>query len=148
MNMQQELDRIRKHHDGLLRPEDVVGAAAPKSSPLHHLFEWDNGAAGHCWRLEQARRLIRVFVEVIDTPGNKSESRVFVALSSDRPLGGYRIMADVLHDGSLRKVLLQDAFADMERFKKKYSVLRELSEVFQAMERARRKPASRRLVAR
>lgn len=54
---------------GRLTPEDVLAAARDKSSPLHDSFEWDDDAAAHAYRLDQARGLIRrvrVFVTVAD----------------------------------------------------------------------------------
>ena len=48
-------------HDscGKLTPPIVVERARKKSSPLHELFEWNDGIAGHAYRLKQARDLIR-----------------------------------------------------------------------------------------
>lgn len=149
MSVRDELERIRGRNDGLLRPEDVVKAAKPKSSPLHDKFDWDDGTAAHNWRLEQARHLIRVFVQVIDTGEGNTESRMFVALSSDRPGGGgYRVLTDVLGDDALRGALLQDAFDDMRRFTQKYSTLVELADVFKAINRVNRTQAMRIFVAR
>lgn len=149
MSIQDELEKIRKRNHGLLRPEDVVKAAEPKSSPLHDKFDWKNSTAAHKWRLEQARHIIRVFVQVIDTGKGSAESRVFVALSSDMPGGGgYRILTDVLGDETLRKTLLQDAYEDMRRFTQKYAALEELADVFEAMDKAKRKQTTKILVAR
>ena len=44
---------------GRITPEDVVTEAEDVNSPLHHLFEWDDGEAAHRYRLDQARHLIR-----------------------------------------------------------------------------------------
>jgi len=55
----------RLETDGRLTPDAVVDAARPINSPLHSFFEWDDTAAAHEWRREQARELIRsVTVEV------------------------------------------------------------------------------------
>jgi hypothetical protein len=149
MSVQDELEKIRKRNLGLLRPEDVVQAAKPKSSPLHNRFDWDDGTAAHNWRLEQARHIIRVFVQVLETDKGTAESRVFVALSSDKSSGGgYRVLTDVLCDDILRKALLQDAYEDMRRFTQKYSALKELADVFNAMDKAKRKQTIKTLVAR
>ena len=148
MSVREELERIRKQNGGLLRPEDVLQAAKPKSSPLHGRFDWNDGTAAHNWRLEQARHIIRVFVQVIDTGKGSAESRVFVALSSDMPGGGYRILTDVLGDDALRRTLLQDAYADMRRFTQKYSSLKELADVFDAMNKAKHTRTTKKLVAR
>ncbi|MFA5138355.1 MAG: hypothetical protein WC728_03900 [Elusimicrobiota bacterium] len=149
MSVQGELERIRKRNGGLLRPEDVVRAARPKSSPLHDRFDWDDGTAAHSWRVEQARHLIRVFVQVVDAGGCNAESRMFVALSADKSGGGgYRILTDVLGDDTLREALLRDAFEDMRRFTQKYAALKELADVFMAMNTAQRRQAGKALAAR
>lgn len=50
---------------GDLTPRRVVEEAHDKDSPLHGFFTWDDAAAAHAHRLEQARALIRrVRVEV------------------------------------------------------------------------------------
>lgn len=130
-----ELERLRRANGGTLLPEQVVNAARPASSPLHGEFQWDNTEAAHQWRLHQARNIIRVFVTVIEADGSK-ESRAYVSLTFDRAAGvGYRAMADVLDDAVLRERLLEDARADMLRFRAKYAALRELAEVFAAIEK-------------
>lgn len=54
-----ELTRLAKANDGRLTPDNVVEAAQDEASPLHQCFEWDDDAAAHMFRVEQARRLIR-----------------------------------------------------------------------------------------
>ena len=53
------LEKIRAHNSGTLRPDDVVADAKSDKSPLHAFFEWDDSAAAHQFRLDQARTLIR-----------------------------------------------------------------------------------------
>lgn len=60
-----ELARLNAKHGGL-RPSVVVEAAKPAASPLHKEFEWDDTRAGREYRLEQARKLIRVTVTVVE----------------------------------------------------------------------------------
>ena len=57
------LRSIAAKNDGLLKPEDVVEAARPANSPLHTRFTWDDSAAAHQFRLEQARTLIRTTIQ-------------------------------------------------------------------------------------
>lgn len=45
-----------------LTPPTVVEAARNPASPLHGLFEWDDGRAAAQYRLEQARRIIKTIV--------------------------------------------------------------------------------------
>ena len=134
-----ELRRIAEENEGMLRPGDVVEAARPKNSPLHSRFEWDDSEAANKYRIWQARQLIAVTVEYIGTDKDGKTSRIFVSLTPDRKEdGGYRSIESVMSSKSSREQLLADALEDMERFQKKYSDLRELAEVFDAMRRIRK----------
>lgn len=133
-----ELRRIAKANGGLLLPTKVVEAARPKSSPLHSRFEWDNSEAAENYRLWQARQLIRVIVETV--PGMSGTTEVFVSLSKDRVDGrGYRVTTEVCRDEDLRAQLLEDALTELEIFKLKYRRLKELAEVFEAIETVKKK---------
>lgn len=136
-----ELKRIAKENDGILDPEVVISEAKSKKSPLHDSFTWDNTEAAHQFRLEQARHLIRVCVQVEDVNGKDVEYRVFVSLSDERKEEGtgYRIMTDVLSDEDLRRQLLLDAKNEMFCFQQKFSRLAELSKVFSAMKKVLKK---------
>lgn len=57
---------------GEIEPAAVVEAARSKKSPLHDRFEWDDSVAGHQYRLQQARHLIKLLR--IDRP-EKAETR-------------------------------------------------------------------------
>jgi len=52
------LAEIAEANDGKLTPDLVVQDAEDADSPLHELFEWDDGVAGHKYRLDQARQVI------------------------------------------------------------------------------------------
>ncbi len=90
--------------------------------------------AAEQYRLQQARQLIRVTVQML--PGENKETQVFVSLTPDREeaAGGYRIVAEVLSDEQLRSQMLSDALAELELFRAKYKRLKELAAVFEAME--------------
>jgi hypothetical protein len=136
--IREELLRLAKRDGGELKPEAVVRAARPESSPLHASFDWDDSEAAQRWRLHQARQLIRVVVTY--EPGKDGDDvpqRVFVSLTPDRKGEGvgYRLMVDVMADVEARAQLLADARSDMYLFRTKYRRLTELAEVFDAMER-------------
>jgi len=145
VNIIQELHRIAAAHGGELRPVDVVEAAKNKTSPLHSKFEWDDGEAAERYRLWQARQLISVTVQYTGAEDNPILSRVFVSLTPDRgEANGYRTIQAVMGNPSQRAQLLEDALQDMRRFQKKYSDLKELSELFKAMDSVKVKVKSRR----
>jgi hypothetical protein len=129
-----ELKRIAKENKGLITPDSIVERAKSKTSILHKFFDWDDSIAAQKHRLHQARQLLRVTVEYIETYEDKPV-KVFVSLTPDRlTREGYRTLTNVMEDEQLRGILLDDAVSDMETFKKKYALLRELEKVFMEME--------------
>ena len=133
------LAAIAADNDGLLQVDTVINAARPKSSPLHDRFDWDDTDAAHKWRQEQARALIRVTVKYLPSVGDNV--RVFVSLTTDQKEdgGGYRHLVSVMTDKDQREQLLEDAHADMLRFRQKYRHLSELANVIDAMSKLERK---------
>lgn len=137
-----ELEQIRQNHGGLLRPEDVVKFARNKRTALHSEFEWDDAKASAAYRLDQARRVIRVTVDVLPSPHADQEPvRAFVSVVSDRvkPGGGYRSMADVMTDDDLRRELVNEALGEVKRWRRKYERLRELVPIFRAIDKVEAK---------
>jgi len=120
-----ELESLTKR--GVIKPEAVVAFAKNPKTALHAQFTWDNSKAAAQWRLEEARRLIRVFVVVDDSATKKEPVRAFVSLKSDRQNGGgYRSIAAVRSDAELYAELLSDALDDIRTFQSRYSRLKEL----------------------
>ena len=127
--------------DGLIKPERVVEAARPKTSPIHDQFEWDNSAAAEKYRLLQASELIRVSVEIIDCGGNRDPVmvRAFTSLTTERGVsGGYRATVQVLSNKQMREQMLADAIAELLAFERRYAILKELAEVFAASRKLRK----------
>ena len=127
--------------DGLIKPERVVAAARPKTSPIHDQFEWDNTEAAEKYRLLQASELIRVSVEIIDCGGNRDPVmvRAFTSLTTERgESGGYRATVQVLSNKQMREQMLADAIAELQAFERRYAILKELAEVFAASRKLRK----------
>lgn len=142
----EEIRRIADRDGGLLSPEAVVEHARDPSSALHTRFEWDDTEAARCWRLEQARQLIRVHVEVVD--GDAEPVRTYVSLRRDRVGANgqaptYRALRDVMLDPQLRQELLTEAAADVRWLQSKFRALKQIAskfaEVGEAIEAERRR---------
>lgn len=142
-----ELHKIAKR-DGGLKPSDVVDYARPKSSPLHRYFEWDNTKAAERFRLVQAMhliRMVRIKISMDDKQDRQVRMLVHVLTDEDRlgenkmargPCrGSYVSMIDVLSNSDYRQQMLEDAKSDLESFRRKYSILSELAEVCEAVDR-------------
>lgn len=123
--------------DGLIKPSEVIEFAKNPETALHGCFEWDDTEAAHQYRLQQARQILRVYVEVV--PAASAEPvRAFVSLTSDRTKegGGYRVITDVMSDESLRRQMLNDAFRQFRAMQAKYKHLQQLAKVWDAVDEA------------
>lgn len=131
------LREISQKHEGLLRPADVVKEASDPNSPIHSWFEWDDGKAAEEYRLEQARKLIRVNMAYLSDAGKSVPYRVFVSLPSDRnPQGGYRETTVVLANQELRQEMLAEALRRFQALQVQYQDLIELQRIFDAINEA------------
>lgn len=131
--IQAELQSISDQNGGVLLPAAVVEFAKNPDTQLHGQFEWDDSEAARQYRLEQARRIIRVSVVVV---GERSENvRAFVSLKKDRyDGGGYRPMTVVLSSEELHAQMLSDALSELQAIKAKHRRLQELRPVFDAID--------------
>ena len=149
-----ELRFIQSNNNGTLQPHHVVEYAKDPETLLHSKFEWDDSDAAHQYRLWQARKVISLELVVVDnaaeSPGKVildrndmdispgKSTRAFISLSIDRTgetKNGYRSIEDVVTDDELRQEMLKDARKDMNLFRRKYNMLKELSDVFDAMDK-------------
>lgn len=141
-----ELREIQRANGGLLMPAAVVAYATDEKTALHSAFCWDDTEAAHQYRIEQARRLIRVTVTLIEPMGGKPQMvRAFVSLAQDRngddAEGGYRFIPHIMRTAEGRAAVLETALAELEAFQTKYRDLKELSDVFAELSKLRKRVA-------
>ena len=115
-----------------VNPEQVVDRARDKSSELHKCFDWNNSVAADKWRLHQARNVLNHLIvvkrEVDDDEKEPVQFRVM--MKNDRSENsGYKQTVIMVKDEDEYKKLLEQAYAELHAFKKKYSCLSELSEI-------------------
>ena len=76
--LQAALLEIRAANDGILTAAAIVEAAADPEHALHGRFEWNDEKAGHKYRVQQARQLVRVVrMTYVDKRGHPDDIRVF-----------------------------------------------------------------------
>ena len=136
-NVANELTALFDQHGGILPPKDIVAFAADPLTALHSEFCWDDNIAANEHRLNQARRLLRVWVTF--EPSVQKHMRVAVSLQNDReaPGGGYRLMVHVMSDSEKREQLLKQALDQIRKLQQLYGSLGELAGVFAAAEQAK-----------
>lgn len=131
------LEALRLKNNGRLSARLVVSDAKSERSPLHSLFTWDNRKAAEAHRLQQANALLSCIVVEKDDDGNDAHNiRAFVVVSGHAN-ESYTSIAVALSDPTLRTKILQDAFKELESWRKRYSDLEEMAEVFKAIEMAK-----------
>ena len=133
-----ELERIKKNHDGAVLPEVVLIEAKKSRNPLHREFTWDDSEAAHEYRLEEARRMIR-HIEVVYVDMPKSPMRAYEIVTQHAVMDVperkvYRSTDEIMKDPILRDELLARAIRDAITYRKKYHALQELSQVFAVLD--------------
>jgi hypothetical protein len=139
-SLEELLGKIAQKHGGTLTPEQVLKAAAPKSSPLHQHFQWDDTEAARQYRLMQAGQLIRrVRITYAPSEGREFRVRAFVnvtpeACEDESPRGHYVSFETAIGIPNYREQLLANARRDAETFKQKYATLEEVLPIIQAID--------------
>ena len=117
-----------------LTPENLVDASRPEEAPLHNEFEWNDSLAAEEYRRVQARLLISNLSIVVEE--HKQEPvRAFFSLQNGfrKNSGIYESAIAIMNDDLKREKLLENAKKELEAFKKKYQLLSELAEIFEAI---------------
>lgn len=133
----EELERIRVCHGGQITPPVVVEESKPSDAVLHDEFEWRDKVAAERYRESQARNIINVVTVVSPTKTDYSP-RAFVNVIDyaveDEPVQSYRAIRDVMDDPHLRERVLEDVLGRLRRIQAEYRHLRELSDVWDAID--------------
>lgn len=135
----EEMERVRKAHNGRLEPEMLVRQARSKRSALHDHFEWDDAVAAEKHRLDQAGALIRSLT--VDISKSNLESKpirafVNVEVGGDRH---YVAIQTAMDSEELRHQVIQRAWRELKAWQERHAELVEFARVFAAIERSKPK---------
>jgi len=129
-----ELERIKKG-DGWTTAS-IVSEARPKTSPIHHMFEWNDKVAGNKYRESQARVYVQhLTVEIISNTGAR-EMPVAVSFRTGAKNEGYTATETVMSNTELRERLIAQALDEVEVWRRRYRYLNELAAVFEEVDKA------------
>lgn len=126
----EELERIKAGHNGDLEPDDIVREARAKHNPLHQNFEWDDSAAAHAHRLQQARALTRCIRSYPIEGDPEKAAPAFISISDTRGTR-YKSAEDVMGSKQLQDIVLKQAERDLLAFQQRY---RRFNDLFAAIE--------------
>jgi hypothetical protein len=129
-DLRTELLKIRETY-GVLTPRIVAEAAKPKSHPLHdRIYDVPQKEAAERYYVGNAAKLLRVTFRA-DVGGRPADLRQFwvVRGDADRPESSYVPIEEVIQDPISREVMLRQMLRDWKRFKARYSVYTEFTQL-------------------
>lgn len=114
-----------------VKPEEIVDKARDESTELHKCFEWDDTKAAEKYRVYQARQIVcHLIVKEVNDDPQKHEVRFFYKTDNQE---GYKPTFYIMRNKDEYHKLLERALAELSAFKKKYSTLKELEGVWEAI---------------
>lgn len=123
---EQRAHLLSLEHKDRLTPTDVVEDAADDRSPLHALFEWDDGEAARQYRLDQARNVIRTIEVQITIRTVRVLCSAYVR-DPDRGRGqGYVAVTSVTDDDRQRRVVAAETVRALGIVRRAASIARAL----------------------
>ena len=128
---------------GELTSARFLDVSRPEDTPTHSLFEWNDSVAAERYRLQQATVAINsVEVQIVnEETATAIPQAAFVNVISKAPTrsGVFTPIDIALSDENMRSTLLQNALNELRSFRRKYSQLSELSNVFSELNRIEEK---------
>lgn len=110
-------------------PQAILEKARDETTELHKCFTWDDGEAAEKWRLSEARLVTRQLVyKEVEVPKDRPEIRLFYKTDNE---SGYKPTHIIVQQEDEYKQLLARAYSELRAFKRKYSMLEELQEIFE-----------------
>ena len=125
--------------EGLAQTGELTSArflevSRPEDAPTHNMFEWDDSVAAERYRLQQATVAINsVEVQIVnEATATVTPQAAFVNVIRKAPAqsGSFAPIEVALSDENMRNALLENALNELKAFRRKYSQLSELADVF------------------
>jgi len=113
-------------------PQAILDKARDESTELHKCFTWDDKVASEKWRVHEARLVTRqLVIKEVEVPKDRPEVRLFFKTDNE---SGYKPTQIIVRKEDEYKQLLARAWGELEAFRKKYSMLSELQELFEVID--------------
>lgn len=113
----------------VVKPQDLVDEARPKSSPLHGYFVWDDSEAAESYRCHQAGQMIARVRIKYENNRVRAYQKVKVTIKyngEEKEDEGYVSTARILSKDDLRRQVVKQGMNELYRWKNKFSVYDEL----------------------
>ena len=113
-------------------PEQIVEAARDEKSELHKCFTWDDTVAAEKWRQHQARVLVAQLVVRAET--TDKEPVAVRVISSTGARNEYAPTVKLIEIEQSYSDMLARAINELKAFQQKYKAIKELREIFEAID--------------
>ena len=128
--------------EGAVTSKALLDASRPEDAPTHALFEWNDSLAAEQYRLQQATVTINsIEVQIVnEATGTATPQAAFVNVVEKRPAkaGAFVPIEIALSNETMRSNLLSNAMNELRAFRRKYSQLSELTEIFDQITKVER----------
>lgn len=114
-----------------LTAETMLEANRAESAPLHNVFEWDDEIAAEEYRLQQARHIINCLC-IRQDDAKKEPIRAFFRIETTS--SNYESLDVIIRQEDKYAALLRAAENELKAFRKKYTALKELEEIFKLID--------------
>ena len=111
-----------------VEPSEIVYKARNENTELHKCFEWRDDIADEKFRLHQARNILcNLVFEVKDEEKKFEPIRLMYKTTENE---GYKSINLIMQKPDEYKALLNRAYSELQAFKNKYKMLKELKDIF------------------
>lgn len=134
------IEEIRAR-DGSVTPTAVVEDARDPDHPLHRCFVWDDSEAAERYRQQQARLLVNSIRVVVLKDDRPQQQTAWISVDVRETGKGYLPASVVMSDDDYRSQALAEALSALQGWRRRYGHLKELADVFEAIDRKTGKAA-------
>ncbi len=136
------MQSIEKQQGGMpVKPDQLVEAARPRTSPIHHLFDWDTKRAAKRWLIHQARmHIAHLEIEIVVSKGTermRAYHNVSIELTDDSKTRGYMSEGNVRASRETSDMVIAKAKRELESWKHRYVMYkRHFGVIYEALDAA------------
>lgn len=130
-------EQLAQTEEGLTA-ETLLEANKPITAPLHDDYDWDNIVAADKWRLHQSRHFLNSLTVKVLMDDNSEPIQTRAVHITTVP-HRYEPISVIVQEPTKYSQLLDNAYKELESFKKKYEILTELKSVFDAIDNIKKR---------
>lgn len=119
------IEEIASRHGGVCPKEALVEAARSPKHPAHKLFEWDDSVAAMRHRNDQARKILRTLVIIVQQDQVPAHVKVSITDDEGRAHEGFMRTDKAMVIPDARSGVLDRAISQLRGVQRRFSLLNE-----------------------